>query len=149
MEQHRPLQGQHIVIVEDTVDGGLPLSTFLQRRGGASVVEVLASVNRAQARLLRPPRPTLVLIVHILSVGIGTTLAAWARQQEELNDIVLVSYSGQSPEKVQATCPTPDLFDAVFTKGVVALDELIAQLATLTRQAAGYVNAQPILRETL
>ena len=126
-----PLRGHTVLIVEDTPDIGLRLSTFLRRRGGASAVEIVASVARAQARLRREPHPTVALIDHHIYDGYGATLATWAREQPRLQDLLLISFSAQPPETILRAARGPDLFDAIITKGEQSFDTILAQLSAL------------------
>ena len=142
-DKKTPLQGHRVLIVEDTPDIGLHLSTFFRRRGGAGAVEIVASVTRALARLQREPRPTITLIDHNIYDGYGATIAAWVRKQPYLQDILLISFSAQPPEVILLAAGSPTLFDAIITKGEQSFDALLDQLSTLvdsTHTQSGEMN---------
>lgn len=122
-----PLQGLHILVVEDVAELALDMSNGL-RRMGAAKVELKASARQARKRLLQEPIPDVVLLDHRL-VGdeTGLDIALWMREQVILHRTARIAYSGTDLATLQASWPDEHVFHGVVSKPA-PLEVLVQQI---------------------
>lgn len=128
-----PLEGLHLLLIEDSVEMVTNLAAFF-RSHGARLVESQPSALRAQKRLQSPPAPDIVLLDFKLNGSMtGTDLAVWMRSQPHLEHVLRVSFSAVTRERALRGAPDEGVYHAMIQKPV-RLATLTAKLAELAKQ---------------